>query len=177
MLSVIGSLVVLLLKVFFGIIIGIFSIYLSLKFFDKMTGEIDEIKEIKKGNVAVAIILVSVILSIAGIVSKGINSFDEAFSVYQTLPMFIISFIVAIAQLVVVIAVAIISIYISVKVLYTMTAGINETNELKKGNVAVGLIIGGVVYVIAFAASKGVEGMSELEIFNPILWANYLGVL
>jgi len=170
------SIVVLLIRLLLGIILGVFSIYLSLRFFDRMTKGIDELKELKKGNVAVAIVLLSLIVSVGTIVSKGIEKFEEVFNPYYSIQLFFIALIMAIVQIVVVILIAIIAIYTGIRILDTMTSGIDEFKELKKGNVAVAIIIAAVIYVVSFIVASSISGIGNLSIFKPETMATMVGL-
>ena len=55
-----------------GMILAIAGIYLSLNVFDKLTKEIDEFEEIRKGNVAVALEMAGVIIAVALIIQSGV---------------------------------------------------------------------------------------------------------
>ena len=83
----------------------------------------------------------------------------------------------AIIQLVVVILIAVLSIYVSIRVLDTMTVGLDELKELKKGNLAVALEIGAVIYVVSLIVSASIGGIQNLAIFKPETLARLLGIL
>lgn len=170
------SIIAILLQVFFGILLAIISIYLALRFFDKMTENVDEIKELKKGNIAVAIILLAMILSIGTIINQGVQQFDNVLLQGVSLPYFVIAFVMAIVQLVVVIAIAILTMYVSIVLLDSMTIGIEEMKEIRKGNVAVALVIAGVIYIVSFIVANALIGLSSLSIFRPDTLAGLLGV-
>ena len=65
------SLIASTIQLILGILLAIGVIYLALNIFDKLTKEIDEFEEIRKGNVAVAIELAGVIIAVALIVQSG----------------------------------------------------------------------------------------------------------
>lgn len=66
------SLIASIIQLMLGILLAIGVIYLALNIFDKLTKEIDEFEEIRKGNVAVAIELAGVIIAVALIVQSGV---------------------------------------------------------------------------------------------------------
>lgn len=170
------SIIIFFLQVFVGMLFAILSVYLGLRFFDKMTEGIDEIKELKKGNVAVAVILASLMLSIGTIIQQGVNQFDNVLLKGISLPLFIIAFVMAMFQLAVVILIAVMVIYVAIRVLDSMTVGINELEEIKKGNVAVALVVAAVIYLVSFVVAGAMAGLSELSIFNPETVASLLGM-
>jgi uncharacterized membrane protein YjfL (UPF0719 family) len=174
------SVISLLLQLFFGVIFSIVAIYLSLRFFDKMTGGIDELKELKKGNVAVGIIFVSLMLGIGILLSSGINEFglifNNVFENKYSFPLFLVAMVLAVIELIVVVLISVFVIYISINVLDRLTAGINELDELKKGNVAVALEIGGVIVVVSLMMVGAIQGIEQLPIFNPLNYISLLGL-
>lgn len=66
------SLVASIIQLMLGMTLAIVGIYLSLNIFDKLTREIDEFEEIRKGNVAVALEMAGVIIAVALIVQSGV---------------------------------------------------------------------------------------------------------
>lgn len=76
MYSLLGSIVQLIL----GIILAIATIYLALNIFDRLTKEIDEFKEIEKGNVAVALEMSGIIIAVALIIQSGILGITSSLS-------------------------------------------------------------------------------------------------
>ena len=170
------SIIVVLMQVFFGILLSILSVYLSLRFFDKMTEDLDELAELKKGNIAVAIVLLALVASIGTIVRQGVQQFDEILLRGVSLPFFIIAFIMAVVQLVFVVAIAVLTMYVAIVLLDSMTVGINELKELKRGNIAVAILIAGVLYTVAFIVAGTLSNISTLSIFKPDMLAGLLGV-
>ncbi|MEM4133604.1 MAG: DUF350 domain-containing protein [Candidatus Micrarchaeia archaeon] len=170
------SIIIFLLQIFIGILFAVLSVYLGLRFYDKMTKGIDEIKELKKGNIAVAIILASLILSIGNIVKQGVAQFDNILLRGVSIPLFIISFIMAIIQLGVVVLIAILAIYVAIRVLDSMTVGIDELGEIKNGNIAVAIIVAAVIYLVSLVVSSAIADINNLSIFKPEIVASMLGL-
>jgi uncharacterized membrane protein YjfL (UPF0719 family) len=56
---------------------------------------------------------------------------------------------------------AIAAIYLALKVLDRMTKGVEEFEELKKGNVAVALEMAGVIVAVALIVQVGVLGITQ----------------
>lgn len=170
------SIVILFVQLFLGVVLGIISVYLALRFFDRMTEGFDEIAELKKGNVAVAIVLLSLIVSIGTLVGKGVQYFEGVLSTPLSTEMFVVAFVMAVVQILVVLLIAVLSVYLAIRVLDTLTEGIDELKELKRGNVAVALVIAAVIYVIAFIISDSISSINNLWILKPETLASLLGV-
>lgn len=62
-----------LLQLIIAIIIAVFAIYVSLRIFDSLTKDIREFEELKNGNIAVALELAGIILTVSIILQSGIN--------------------------------------------------------------------------------------------------------
>jgi uncharacterized membrane protein YjfL (UPF0719 family) len=61
-----------------GIVLAVAAIYLSLNILDKLTKDVDEFEEIKKGNIAVALMMASVIIAVAVIIQSGVLGITAA---------------------------------------------------------------------------------------------------
>lgn len=87
--------------------------------------------------------------------------------------------VVGIVQLVVGLILAISAIYLGIYVFDKSTRGIDEKDELKKGNTAVGLVLSAVILSIANVIQSGVVGLTAAITANPtkFSWAAILGGL
>lgn len=54
-------------------VLGVLLMWISYRLFDKMTPEVDFAAELKKGNVAVAIFIAALFISIALIIGHALN--------------------------------------------------------------------------------------------------------
>lgn len=61
-----------------GIVLAIAAIYLALNILDKLTKGVDEFAELKKGNVAVALEMAGVIITVAIIIQSGVLGITSA---------------------------------------------------------------------------------------------------
>lgn len=143
------------LQLIVGLVLAIASIYIGLSMFGKFTKGIDEEAELKKGNVAVGILQAAIILSIANVVQTGVLGLT-------TMKVFSLAAILAgIVQLLIGIALAVVAIYIAINVLDKITKNIDEMEELKKGNVAVAILMAGVLIAVSFVVQAGVSGIGS----------------
>lgn len=136
------------------------SIYLGLKVFDSLTEGIDEMDELKKGNVAVAILLGAVIFSIANVVEGGVTALMQSITPGLSVPTLMAAFVIGIANLLISLILAVITIYIALSILDRITVGIDEFKELKKGNVAVAIIMAAVLFAVSFVIRGAVASMA-----------------
>lgn len=129
------------------------GLYTGIGVLDRLTSGIDEWKEIKKGNLAVGVFYAAVMLSIVLLVGPRIQEFVAV--VQPGVALLPITF--AFANYLLGLAVAIGVIYLSIHLLNYLTADLDEAAELKKGNVAVSLIMSVVMLAMASATSLAIE--------------------
>jgi uncharacterized membrane protein YjfL (UPF0719 family) len=65
-----------------GLILALSAIIFAVGLFDRLTGRIDELAELQRGNMAVAAMLVGVILSVSLLMSQAIQQVVTWFTVY-----------------------------------------------------------------------------------------------
>ena len=135
---------------FFGIGISAYAVYAGMKLFDKLTPHIDEWKELKKGNVAVALVLSAVVFSIGLLMEKPFSLVISILAPGTTLLNFSISVLVALLITLVSLLLSTLLLFISVRLIDSLTTDINEMAELKKGNVAIALVLSFCIVAIAF---------------------------
>jgi uncharacterized membrane protein YjfL (UPF0719 family) len=174
MVQAIVGLVAALLQLLFGLALAMSSVYLGLRMFDRMTSGINEMDEIKKGNVAVGILMTAIVFSIANVVQRGVANLTASIPLSLGLGPMIVGLIVGVLQLLIAIAAAIFSINLAIKVLDKITTEIDEMKELKRGNVAVAILMAGVLLAVSFVISSGVDGLSRAV--DPAALAAALGL-
>ena len=147
-----------------AIILAVVALYIGFSVLGKITKGIDEQKEIAKGNTAVGILVASVFIAIGIVVQSGVSGISVGISqamnagLLSSLGIAII--VISILQLVLGIVLAIVAIYLALNILDKLTKGIDEFEELKKGNVAVALEMAGVIITVAIIIQSGVMGIT-----------------
>jgi uncharacterized membrane protein YjfL (UPF0719 family) len=152
------------IQLIIAIILAVVALYIGFSVLNKITKGMDEEKELAKGNVAVGIIVAAVFFAIAIVVQSGVAGVSVGVgsalaSGLGSVDAYI-AIGVAILQLVLGIILAIAAIYLALKVLDKMTKGVEEFEELKKGNVAVALEMAGVIIAVAIIIQAGVLGIT-----------------
>ncbi len=150
-----------LLQLLLGLVVAMFSIYLGIKLFDRITVNIDEMKELKKGNVAVGILLGAVILSIANVVQSGVASITGSITAGMGPGALMVSLAIGIINLLIGLIAAVVSIYLAMSILDKITVEIDEWKEVKRGNVAVAIMMAAVLFAVSFVVQAGVAGISR----------------
>ncbi len=139
------------LRLILSIVFAVIGLYIASWVLGKVTKEIDEWEEIGKGNVAVAIYMAGIFISVAIIVGPGI------IGLFRTLN--IIGITIGFIQLVLALILAMVMQYIGLSILGKLTKGINEWAELKKGNIAIGITMAAIVIAVSTIVAKGVENL------------------
>jgi uncharacterized membrane protein YjfL (UPF0719 family) len=143
---------------------AVFALYIGFAVFGKITKGMDEEKELAKGNVAVGILVAAVFLAIAVIVQSGVTGLSIGINTALKVGLFsfdgIIAIGIALLQLIIGIALAIGAIYLALYILDKLTKGIEEFEEIRKGNVAVALEMAGIIIAVAVIIQSGVIGIT-----------------
>ena len=153
-----------LVQLIIAIIFAVVALYIGFSTMDKITKNIDEEKELAKGNVAVGIIVASVFVAIALVVQSGVSGLSVGIGKAASVGFFSVDGLLAIGaafvQLILGIVLAIAAIYLALNILDKLTKGVDEFEEIKKGNVAVALMMGGVIIAVAVIIQSGVLGIT-----------------
>jgi uncharacterized membrane protein YjfL (UPF0719 family) len=152
------------IQLIIAVIFAVVALYIGFSVFGRITKDVDEQKELAKGNVAFGIIVAAVFIAIGIVVQSGVAGISMGISKAATLGFTsvdgIIVIIVAILQLVLGVLLAIGAIYLALNILDRFTKELKEFEELKKGNVAVALEIAGVIIAVALIIQSGVVGIT-----------------
>lgn len=155
------GLAIALVKLVLGLALAMGSVYLGLKMFDKMTEGINELDEIKKGNVAVAILLGAIIFSIANVVEGGVAGLTQSLVPSLSIMQAVAALLIGIVNIVIGIFLSVFAVYVALNVLDKITVGIDEFKELKRGNVAVAIVMASVLFAVSFVIRGAVVGMAS----------------
>ena len=147
-----------LIQLIIAILLAVVALYIGYSVFSKITKGIDEIQELKKGNVAVGIIIAAIFFAIAIVIQSGVAGI--AIGITNALSGDWYSLLAAFIQLILGILLAVATIYLALNILDRLTKGIDEFEELKKGNVAVALMMAGVIVATAVIIQSGVVGIT-----------------
>jgi len=147
-----------------AIIFAVIALYIGFSTLGKITKGMDEEKEIAKGNAAVGIVVAAVFIAIAVVVQSGVQGLSLGIGTAAAVGFFTLDGMLAIGaafiQLILGIILAIVAIYLALNILDKLTKGIDEFEELRKGNVAVALEMAGVIIAVAVIIQSGVIGIT-----------------
>ncbi len=149
-----------------AVILAVVALYIGFSVFGRITKGIDEQKELAKGNTAIGILVASIFFAIGIVVQSGVAGISSGIKAAQASAGGILSvggllsIGLGIIQLILGIVLAIAAIYLALNILDKLTKGIEEFEELKKGNVAVALEMAGVIVTTAVIIQSGVQGIT-----------------
>jgi uncharacterized membrane protein YjfL (UPF0719 family) len=146
-----------------AIVFAVVALYIGFWVLGKITRGIDEEKELAQGNAAVGILVASVFIAIALVVQSGVSGLSVGINKALSLGLNsdgILTVVVAIVQLLLGIILAVGAIYLALNILDRLTTGVNEFEELRKGNIAVALEMAGVIIAVAVIIQSGVIGIT-----------------
>ncbi|WAC04282.1 MAG: DUF350 domain-containing protein [Methanoregula sp.] len=153
-----------LVQLIIAIIFSVVALYIGFFTLDKITKNIDQEKELAKGNAAVGIIVAAVFIAIALVVQSGVSGLSVGIGKAASVGLFSLDGICAIGaafvQLILGIVLAIAAIYLALNILDKLTKGVDEFDEIKKGNIAVALVMGSVIIAVAVIIQSGVLGIT-----------------
>jgi uncharacterized membrane protein YjfL (UPF0719 family) len=159
------SAIVGIIQLVIAVVLAVVALYIGFSVLGKITKGIEEEKEIAKGNTAVGILVASVFVAIGIVVQSGVVGISRGLTAAINAGLLsstgIVIILVSVVQLVLGVVLAIIAIYLALNILDKLTKGIEEFEELKKGNVAVALEMAGVIITVAIIIQSGVLGITS----------------
>jgi uncharacterized membrane protein YjfL (UPF0719 family) len=130
------------------------ALYTGIGLFDMLTSGIDEWKEMKKGNVAIGIVLVSVMASMLLLMEQRIGELVFAIqAATPTLPWSVVALIFCFTLLnyLLGLLVAVLLIFLTINLVDRITHDLDEFAEIKKGNIAVAIVLAAAVLLVVVA--------------------------
>lgn len=156
-----------------GVIMAGFVIYYTYRAFIKANPDFNMEEEIKKGNVAVGILVSMNIYCASMMLHKSLISVFTMFKMYMYSPSdYTIGLAhicgIAVAHIVLTLFLALLTISITLRLFGTMVRPrMNAGKELEKGNVAVGLLLATVVLIASTYVGQGIDAMSKSLVPQP----------
>jgi uncharacterized membrane protein YjfL (UPF0719 family) len=149
-------------QVLLGLVFALAAVYIAVRVFDRFTKNIDEMAELKRGNVAIGILLAAVILSVATVIQNGVGRLTAPFfTPGLTLGARLTGFLGGIVTLLVTLALAMVVIRMALYVFDRITKGIDEEEELKRGNIAIAIVLAGILIGLATVIGAGTQTLAD----------------
>jgi uncharacterized membrane protein YjfL (UPF0719 family) len=161
-------------QIFLSLLIAVTLVYLSSKIFRKMITGINETEELKKNNVAVAILNGSIVLALIIVVKKSIESAITIFGNIlrnpdAVLSSYIQSALIMLGHILLGGIIAFTSIYAALQIFIWLTKDLDELKEIKENNTAVGILLGIIIVSMALLLQQGVDTvLNALIPFPPV---------
>lgn len=137
------------------------AVYAGLRIFDKLTKGIDEMAELKKGNVAIGVLLGAVILSYATVIAGGVSSLTNVVLSVGDAPLtsVLMGLLGGVVNLLIALGLASAAIYMALNIFGKITKGIDEEAELKRGNLALAFLLAAILLAVSTVIASGVESV------------------
>lgn len=142
------------LQLVLGLLFAALAIFMGVRLFDRLTKGIEELEELKRGNVAVGVLLAAVVITIANIVAGGVQGLSAA-----TINGNVNAVLGGILQILLSLVLAVVAIFLAVSIFGTVTKGIDEEAELRRGNVAVAVMLAGFLIAVSIVINSGVAAI------------------
>jgi uncharacterized membrane protein YjfL (UPF0719 family) len=143
------------------------AIYTGMALFDRLTAGIEEWKEMKKGNSAIGLLFVSVICSMMLLMETRISDLVFAIQAESAAVSWHVVFLVlaftSLNYLLGLLA-SVVLIFLTLNIIDKITPDLDELAELKKGNVAVALVLAAAVVLVILAARQPFESGFDILI-------------
>ena len=153
--------------------LALLVVYMTYRLFAVTSPDYDPEVELKKGNLGAGILLAALIVSAGLIVREGIYPTINLVRLYFTSPDSYLTgpqvLALAFGHLGLVFVVAVYSMSWSLRFWGRLTTRIDEGEELKRGNAAVGIVLAGVVAVMAIFMSDAISRLTKAMIPQPSL--------
>jgi uncharacterized membrane protein YjfL (UPF0719 family) len=153
---------------------GIFIFFISFKVFSLLTRNIDELSELKRNNLSVAILGMSFVFGIVMLVKSAINPTMETLNFvmsYQgvTFPTIIYAIIRIIIIYIVSGIFAFLILWLAIKIFLILTSDIDEMEEIKKNNIAVSIIIATFIVSTALILQYPLKTLLNALVASPYI--------
>jgi uncharacterized membrane protein YjfL (UPF0719 family) len=135
--------------------------YLSVWLFDKATRDLDEWNELRKGNVAVGVILGAMIIGVGIVLRPALAPLNLNLDAAAT-DAVVYRVLLHGVQVLVGIVLAVVSLGLSLWLFTRLTGSIDEWAEIGRGNVAIAAVLAGVIIATALITSTTMDAVLAL---------------
>lgn len=150
----VGQLLLSLAQLIIAIILSAIAAYLAFYLFQWFTRDLDEWEELRQGNPAVGIVLGAIVISVAIVLRPALAVNSAIWDVGRNLYLRVL--LAEALQLGVGLVLAVVTLALALYLFAALTRGIDEVEELRKGNVAIAGLLAGVVLGVALMVSQAI---------------------
>jgi uncharacterized membrane protein YjfL (UPF0719 family) len=155
-----GQILLGLAQLLVALILSAIAIYLAFYLFQVFTRDLDEWEELRNGNAAVGTVLGAIVISVAIVLRPALAVDSSAWDVGREIYFRVL--LVEAVQLAVGLVLAVITLALALYLFAALTRGIDEIQELEKGNLAIAGLLAGVVIGVGLMVSQAVEQLMLL---------------
>ncbi len=157
---------------FLAVVMSGFIISLTYRVFIKANPDFDMEEEIKKGNVAVGTLVGAILFAASMILQNGLGSVVSMFRMHISAPgestMGLGKLaLLCTAHLGLSMLLAVMTISVTLRLFGKLVRSLHAGTELRKGNLAVGIVLSSVVLVAALYVGEGVSAISKALVPQP----------
>jgi uncharacterized membrane protein YjfL (UPF0719 family) len=140
--------------------IAILAVYIGLFTFTRLTRNIDEVSELKRGNVAVGVTLAAMAVVIGLVTLKAIPIITNELLMGHILNAIILGVI----QLGTNVFIAVFTQFVVIAVFNELTVrrGLNQFYELRNGNIAIGIGLAGIIIMVGLILQPSSEMVTDV---------------
>jgi uncharacterized membrane protein YjfL (UPF0719 family) len=167
--TLVADVVIGMIQLIIAIIFSVIALYAGLLTFNHLTGGFDAPGEIKRGNVAVGLLIASIYIGIsipayAGIqaILAGLNSIATE-GMFSAESAFNVVFIIVELGLSILLAVA--AIYIVMYIIAQVSSSIDVLREIKYGNVSMALVVASMILSVCIVIHWSIDGLFKSVFF------------
>lgn len=137
------------------------AVYAGIRIFDRLTTGIDEMAELKRGNLAIGILMGAVIISYATVIAGGVASLTSVVLSIgdKSLLSTSVALVGGLINLLIGLALASLAITMALRMFGKITKEMDEQAELRRGNTAVAFLLAGILFAVATVISQGVQSV------------------
>jgi uncharacterized membrane protein YjfL (UPF0719 family) len=163
-----------LVQIALSLLVAVFLVYFTSKIFRKLITGINETEELKRNNISVAILNGSIILALILVIKESIDSAITIFANTLRNPeagfsTYLDSAFVMLGHIVLGGVIGFTAIYLALQIFIWLTKDLDELQEIKKNNIAVGILLGIIIISIALLLQPGiVTVLDSLIPFPPV---------
>lgn len=150
-----------LVKIVFGGLVAALGIWLAFRGLNRLLGT-DAVEDLRKGNTAAGIVHASSLLALGLLVRHAIQATSDAMDLTLRTPPFqllMVGKLLAFALMHVVLSLGVGTAVLATGVVLfdKMTPGLDELAEVRKGNVALALVLSAILIVVALLTAPGLQ--------------------
>lgn len=150
----VGEIMLSLAQLAVAVVLSAIAAYLAFYLFQWFTRGMDEWEELRQGNAAVGLVLAAIVVAVAIVLRPALVVSTTAWDVGRDL--FFRVLLAEALQLAVGLVLAVVTLSLALYLFAALTRGIDEIEELKKGNLAVAGLLAGVVIGVSLMVSQAI---------------------